>query len=130
LKINKWLKKETVNRKERSVSFCLSKIAENHEFEIFEQVLDTATTIKFAKQISAQPDLTSFTFESNIIQDEAAVCALLSNLKSFDKLENLNVRLNKLNLKIVDALCEGIMHKKELRVNKAIFIICLDRRPR
>jgi len=41
---------------------------------------------------------------------------LLSNLKSFDKLENLNVRLNKLNLKIVDALCEGIMHKKELRV--------------
>jgi len=104
----------------------LIKFTENHEFEIFEQVLDTATTIKLAKQISAQPDLTSFTFESNIIQDEAAVCALLSNLKSFDKLENLNVRLNKLNLKVVDALCEGIMHKKELRVNLPSLFICLD----
>jgi hypothetical protein len=116
LKIIKWLKKETEKRKGPSVSFCVFKNTENHEFEIIEQILDTATTIKLAKQISAQPDLTSFTFESNIIQDEAAVCALLSNLKSFDKLENLNVRLNKLNVKVVDALCEGIMHKKELRV--------------
>jgi len=79
--------------------------------------LDTATTIKFAKQISSHPDLTSFTFESNTIVDESAVCALLSNLKSFEKLENLNVRLNKLSLKVVEALCEGIMHKKELRVS-------------
>jgi hypothetical protein len=42
--------------------------------------------------IAATPDIVSLTFESNIIQDEAAVASLFQNLKTFDKLENLNIR--------------------------------------
>ena len=65
-------------------------------------------------------ELTSFTFEGNTIQDEAAVCAMLSSLSKFEKLENLNVRCNKFNSKIVEALCKGISGKKELRVSKKV----------
>lgn len=62
-------------------------------------------------------DLTSFTFEGNVIRDEASVCALFQNFKSFERLENLNIRSNNFTHKIADALCEGILHKKELRVS-------------
>jgi hypothetical protein len=53
----------------------LSKI-EAAEIEICEQVLDTKTTLAYAKQIAATPDIVSLTFESNIIQDESAVASL------------------------------------------------------
>ena len=46
--------------------------------------------------IAATPDLISLTFEGNIIQDESAVASLFQNLKTFDKIENLNIRQNKL----------------------------------
>lgn len=78
-------------------------------------MLDTATTLKFAKQIAAMPDLVSLTFENNVIQDEGAVASLFQNLKTFDRLENLNIRQNKFTNRMVDALCDGVMHKKELR---------------
>lgn len=80
-------------------------------------MLDTATTLKFAKMIAATPDLVSLTFEGNTIQDEAAVASLFQNLKTFDKIENLNIRQNMLTIRVVEALCEGITHKKELRVS-------------
>lgn len=66
--------------------------AEAQEIEICDTVLDTQTTLKFAKQIAATPDLVSLTFEGNTIQDEAAVASLFQNLKTFDKIENLNIR--------------------------------------
>lgn len=73
--------------------------------------------MQLAKELADMKDVTSLTFEGNIIQDEQAVCALFQNLKSFDKLENLNIRQNRFSPKITDALCEGILHKKELRVS-------------
>ena len=36
-------------------------------------------------------------------------------MKTFDKIENLNIRQNKLTQRVAEALCEGITHKKELR---------------
>lgn len=63
------------------------------------------------------PDLVSLTFENNVIQDEGAVASLFQNLKTFDRLENLNIRQNKFTNRIVEALCDGVMHKKELRVS-------------
>lgn len=77
--------------------------------------------MKLAKQMIAQGDLTSFNFEGNLIKDEASVCALFQNLKTFDRLENLNIRANKFTHKIIDALCEGIVNKKELRVSFRLF---------
>jgi hypothetical protein len=40
---------------------------EAQEIEISDQVLDTQTTLKFAKMIAATPDLVSLTFEGNTI---------------------------------------------------------------
>jgi hypothetical protein len=51
--------------------------------------------VKIAKEIAALPDLTSLTFENNIIVDEESVCVLFQNLKSYERLENLNIRQNK-----------------------------------
>ena len=65
-------------------------------------------TVGFAEEIARLPELNSFTFEGNIIRDQEAICALLANLKSFEKLENLNIRNNKLTPQMVDALSEGI----------------------
>jgi hypothetical protein len=48
--------------------------------------------MKLAKKLAEMKDLTSLTFEGNFIQDEAGVCALFSNLKAFEKLENINIR--------------------------------------
>ena len=73
--------------------------------------------MKLAKKLAEMKDLTSLTFEGNFIQDEAGVCALFSNLKAFEKLENINIRQNKFTSKIADALCVGIANKKELRVS-------------
>ena len=92
-------------------------IIEITNYEIVEQTLDKATTVKIAKEIAALTDLNSFTFECNTIVDEESVCALLQNLKNFERLENINVRQNKFTQRIMDALCDGIKHKKELRVS-------------
>ena len=64
------------------------------------------------------PELQSLTFENNTIRDEDAVCALLSNLKGYDRLENLNVRENKFSYNVVNALAQGIADKRELRVSQ------------
>jgi hypothetical protein len=92
-------------------------IIEITNYEIVEQTLDKATTVKIAKEIAALTDLNSFTFECNTIVDEESVCSLLQNLKNFERLENINVRQNKFTQRIMDALCDGIKHKKELRVS-------------
>lgn len=90
---------------------------ENTSYEIIEQSLDKATAVRIAKEIAALPDLTSLTFENNIIVDEESVCVLFQNLKQYERLENLNIRQNKFTQRITDALCDGIKHKKELRVS-------------
>lgn len=73
--------------------------------------------VSYAEKIAALPELNSFTFENNTIVDEDAVCALLANLKSFEKLENINIRGNRLTNRMVDALVEGFRNQKELRVS-------------
>ena len=82
--------------------------------------------MKLAKQMIAQGDVTSFTFEGNLIRDEASVCALFQNLKSFERLESINIRANKFTHKIIDALCEGIVNKKELRVSQCFLMFMLS----
>ena len=63
------------------------------------------------------PELNALTIENNRITDVEAVCALLANLKNFDKLESLNIRQNDFTPAISAALAEGIANKKELRVS-------------
>jgi len=65
---------------------------ENQEFEVCGKTLTPDVTMKLAKELAEMKDLVSLTFEGNFIQDEAGVCALFSNLKAFDKLENINIR--------------------------------------
>jgi len=55
------------------------------------------------------------TFENNTIRDEDALCALFTNLRGFERLENLNIRQNKFSYNIVNALATGITDKRELR---------------
>jgi hypothetical protein len=58
------------------------------------------------------------TFENNTIVDIPSMCNVFKQLKTFEKLESLNFRCNKgFGDEIVNALCEGIMLKKELRVS-------------
>ena len=61
------------------------------------------------------PELQSLTFENNTIRDEDALCALFTNLRGFERLENLNIRQNKFSYNIVNALATGITDKRELR---------------
>ena len=79
--------------------------------------------MRFAEQLAELPELHALTFENNRITDEEAVCALLSNLKNFDKLESLNIRQNDFTPQIVSALAEGITNKKELRGSTLIEMV-------
>ena len=68
------------------------------------------------------PELQSLTFENNImLGDEDSLCALFSNLRGYERLENLNVRQNKFTFSIVNALAQGIQDKRELRVSQLIW---------
>ena len=69
-------------------------ILEGQEFSIVDQVLSNAATVRLAEQLAELPELQSLTMENNRITDEQAVCALLQNLKNFDKIESLNIRQN------------------------------------
>ena len=51
------------------------------------------------------------------MQDEDAICALFTNLRGFERLENLNIRQNKFTINMVNALATGIQDKRELRVS-------------
>ena len=73
--------------------------------------------MRLAEELAELPELHALTIENNRITDEEAVCALLSNLKNFEKLESLNIRQNDFSSQIVSALAEGIANKKELRVS-------------
>ena len=99
--------------------------AEGHEFAIVDQVLSNAATVRFAQELAELPELHSLTFENNRITDVEAVCALLSNLKNFDKIESLNIRQNDFPPAVVAALADGIANKKELRVSE-IFAVCTN----
>ena len=58
------------------------------------------------------------TFENNEIVDVKGMCAVFKQLRSFEKLESLNFRCNKnFNDEVVQALSDGIILKKELRVS-------------
>ena len=62
--------------------------------------------------------MVQMTFENNEIVDVKGMCAVFKQLRSFEKLESLNFRCNKnFNDEIVQALSDGIILKKELRVS-------------
>ena len=66
-----------------------------HEFSICDQELTNETIVQFAQELAKLPELQSLTFEHNNVRDEEALCALFSNLRGYERLENLNVRENK-----------------------------------
>ena len=68
------------------------------------------------------PELQSLTFENNEIRDEEALCALFANLRTYERLENLNIRDNHFTFPIVNALAQGIADKRELRVSYKLFV--------
>jgi hypothetical protein len=75
-----------------------------HEIVICDKVLTNDAVVGLAQEMANLPELQSFTFENNVIKDEDAVCALLSNLKGYDRLENLNIRENKFSMNVINAL--------------------------
>ena len=66
------------------------------------------------------------TFENNNIVDVDGMCQVFSTLKNYDKLEGINFRCNNFNERMIEALCEGIKMKKELRVSAWIRYYCVD----
>jgi len=95
---------------------------------ICDKVLTNDAVVALAQEMANLPELQSLTFENNIIKDEDAVCALLSNLKGYDRLENLNIRENKFTMNVINALAQGVENKRELRVSPVDFLLtCSDR---
>ena len=84
---------------------------------ICDRVLNNDVVVGLAQEMANLPELQSLTFENNEVKDEDAVCALLQNLKGYDRLENLNIRNNKFSFNVVNALAQGIADKRELRVS-------------
>lgn len=72
--------------------------------------------IQIQRDLLQRPDLMQLTFENNNIIDAEGISVVFSSLKSYDKLEGINFRCNNFNDKVIEALCEGIRMKKELRV--------------
>ena len=84
---------------------------------ICDRVLTNDVVVGLAQEMANLPELQSLTFENNTIRDEDALIALFSNLRGYDRLENLNIRQNKFSFNIVNALAAGIQDKRELRVS-------------
>ena len=87
------------------------------EYTICDKNLTKQETVQTAQELAALSELTALTFENNRVQDQESVCVLFKNLQNFQKLENLNIRQNRFNSQIMQALCEGIAGKRELRVS-------------
>ena len=62
------------------------------EFEIVEERLNKQCVIAQANRLAELNELTSFTFENNKIEDAESICKLFTNLKTFERIENLNFR--------------------------------------
>ena len=84
---------------------------------ICDKDLTNEAVVKLAQEMAQLPELQSLTFENNTIKDEDALCALFSNLRGYDRLENLNIRQNKFSSNMVNSLAQGIADKRELRVS-------------
>ena len=91
------------------------------EITITDRKLTNENVVELAREMANLPELQSLTFENNImLGDEDSLCALFSNLRGYERLENLNVRQNKFTFSIVNALAQGIQDKRELRVSQLI----------
>ena len=82
-----------------------------------DEVLTNDAVVGLAQQMANLPELQSLTFENNVIKDDDALCALFTNLRGYDRLENLNIRENKFSYQVINALATGIQDKRELRVS-------------
>ena len=87
-----------------------------------DRTLSNDQIVDLAREMASLPELQSLTFENNTVQDEDAICALFTNLRGFERLENLNIRQNKFTFNMVNALATGIQDKRELRVSTFYFI--------
>lgn len=97
-----------------------------HEFSICDTVLKNESIVQLAQEMANLPELQSFTFENNQIRDEDALCALFSNLRTFERLENLNIRENNFSFNLVNSLAMGIQDKRELRVSVTLLVFKLS----
>ena len=79
-----------------------------HEINMSDRTLSNDQIVDLAREMASLPELQSLTFENNVIQDEDAICALFTNLRGFERLENLNIRQNKFTFNMVNALATGI----------------------
>ena len=85
----------TVSCNNRLLKAKIMSFLEGQEFTIIDQVLSNAATVRLAEQLAELPELQSLTMENNRITDEQAVCALLQNLKNFDKIEKQHRKAGK-----------------------------------
>ena len=94
------------------------------EITITDRKLTNDNVVELAREMANLPELQSLTFENNIMMgDDDSLCALFSNLRGYERLENLNVRQNKFTFAIVNALAQGIQDKRELRVSHIHLIL-------
>lgn len=83
-----------------------------------DKVISSDIAQQLLAELRDRKELVQFTFENNTIKDINAVCDVFRYLRHFDKLESLNFRCNNnFNDDVVNALSDGITHKKELRVS-------------
>jgi len=83
---------------------CIAVSIGGAEINICDKELTNDYIVQLAQEMARLPELQSLTFESNIIRDEDSICALFSNLRGYDRLENINIRDNQFSYNIVNAL--------------------------
>ena len=83
-----------------------------------DRVIDHSIAAQLLAELKDRKELVQFTFENNTIADPAGICNVMRYLSHFEKLESLNFRCNSgFSDEVVQALGDGILHKKELRVS-------------
>ena len=87
------------------------------EVERIDCLLDKDAVVALANDIAGKDELTALTLENNRVTDIEGFCKLLTNLKTFERIEKLEFRQNGFTPQMSTAIKDGIMHKNELRVS-------------
>ena len=87
------------------------------EVERIDCLLDKDAVVALANDIAAKDELTSLTLENNRITDTEGFGKLLSQLKTFERIEKLEFRQNGFTPIMSNCIRDGIIHKNELRVS-------------
>ena len=76
-------------------------LLEGHDFIIEDESLTNDVLVKKAAELASFPEINTFTFEGNNILAQEPMKALFVNLRAFDRLENMNIRNNRLTLPLI-----------------------------